>query len=114
MLVAFSFDFFADYLLFWSFDEYGARFREVSGILTIVEDVERLKAFGKLSHEEQERHLRAQAEESDRARLAGETPKFDDGLPPHSKDFVLVPNEIALRPVPEDFAPLCLPDDYYG
>jgi hypothetical protein len=110
LLVAFFFDQLAtEYLP--PFDE---RFREVSGILTIVEDVKRNKAFGKLSDEEQEQHLRAELAELDRARLTGTTPKFDDDLPPRSKDFVLVPNEAALLPVPEDFARLCLPDGYYG
>jgi hypothetical protein len=90
------------------------RFREVSGILTIVEDVERNKAFGKLSDEQQERHVRAELAELDRARFTGTPPKFDDDLPPHSKDFVLVPNQTALRAVPEDFERLCLPDAYYG
>jgi hypothetical protein len=111
LLVALSFDQLApEYLP--PFDE---RFREVSGILTIAEDVERTKALRKLGCEAWGKHLRAQAAESDRARLAGETPKFgDDGLPPRSKDFVLVPNQTAVRPVPEDFARLCLPDAYYG
>ena len=94
------------------FDE---RFREVSGILRIAEDVERIKALRKLGDEEWGRRLQAKAAELDRARLAGATPKFDDDdLPPHSKDFVLVPNETAVRAVPADFADLCLPDGYYG
>jgi hypothetical protein len=87
---------------------------EVSGILTIAENVERNKAFRKLTDEQQERHLRAEAAELDRARLAGTTPHFDHDLPPRSTDFVLVPNQAALRAVPEDFARLCLPDAYYG
>jgi hypothetical protein len=68
LLVAFSFDFFADYMLFYpaSFDERDKRFREVSGILWI-----------------------------------------QDG---NAEKFVLLRNKAAIRPVPEDFARLCLPD----
>jgi hypothetical protein len=110
LLVAFFFDQLAtEYLP--PFDE---RFREVSGILMIAEDVERKKAFRKLTDEQQKRHLRAEAAELDRAKLTGTTPQLDDELPPHSKDFVLVPNKTAVRPVPEDFARLCLSDGYYG
>ena len=105
LLVALFFDQLApEYLP--PFDE---RFREVSGILMIAEDVERTNALRKLGLEEWGRRLEAEAAELDRT-----TPKFDADLPPHSKDFVLVPNETTLRPVPEDFARLCLPDDYYG
>lgn len=110
LLVALFFDGFATEYL----PPFDKRFREVSGILTIAEDVERNKAFGKLSDEQQERHVRSELAELDRARLTGTTPKFDDNLPPHSKDFVLVPNKTAVRRVPEDFADLCLPDGYYG
>ena len=105
LLVAFDFDFFADYMLFWTFKEHGERFREVSGILTMAVNVERKKAIDKLSHEEQGRRLKAE--------LEGNTHVNDD-LPPRSRDFVLVPNETAVRSVPPDFADLCLPDGYYG
>ncbi len=37
-----------------------------------------------------------------------------DKLPPPSTHFVLVHNKAAIRLVPEDFARLCLPEDYYG
>jgi hypothetical protein len=72
LLVALFFDQLApEYLP--PFDE---RFREVSGILMIAEDVERTKALRKLTDEQQDRHVRAELAELDRARLAGETPKF--------------------------------------
>jgi hypothetical protein len=102
LLVAFFFDPFAEYLFFYprSFDERDERFRDVSGILTIKEDVARNKAFEKLSREQQKQHLR--------------TGSMDADLPPHGTDFVLVPNQAAIRAVPEDFARLCLPDAYYG
>ena len=110
LLAALFFDGFAtEYLP--PFDE---RFREVSGILMIAEDVERNKAFGRLSDEQQDRHVRAELAELDRARVTGTTPKFDDDLPPHSTDFVLVKNEAALRAIPWDFERRCLPDAYYG
>ena len=59
MVVAFFFDFFADFLLFYprTFDE------NVSGILTIKENVARDKAYDELelSIEEQERRLKVGA-----------------------------------------------------
>ena len=84
---------------------------EVSGILTIATDVARNAAFKKLSDDEQERHLRAELE---RAGSTDTNAEVIDDLPPPSTDFVLVPNQAAIRPVPEDFARLCLPDAYYG
>jgi hypothetical protein len=110
LLVAFSFDFFADYIPLYprTFGQHSQTpsdkpprhkyFCDVSGILTIEPDVERNKSFGKLSDEEQKRRLKS-----------GDL----SGLPPPSKDFVLVKNEAALRAVPEDFERLCLPDAYY-
>lgn len=91
-----------------SFDERSENFREVSGFLTIAHDVERNKAFGKLSDEEQEQHLRAQCEIAD-----GLTPtaRVRDDLPPHTTDFVLFRNEAANREVPEEFARQCLPPE---
>jgi hypothetical protein len=93
LLVAFFFDFFADFLhcLPRRMDE------NISGILTIKEDVARTKAFAKLSREEQRRRLR--------------TGSMDD-LPPSSKDFVLVRNKSALRVVPKDFQLRCITEGY--
>ena len=95
LLVAFFFDLLAEYLPFYphSFDERDERFREVSGILTIKDDVEMTKAFDKLSDEEKKRRL----ETGDAT-----------GLPPNSKDFALLQNEAALRVVPKDFERQCL------
>jgi hypothetical protein len=84
---------------------------EVSGILTIARDVARNAAFQKLSDDEQERRIRADIE---RASSTDTNAKVNDDLPPHSTDFVLVPNQAAIRGVPQDFARLCLPDAYYG
>src|SRR5205823_14465419 len=93
LLVAFFFDFFADFLLFYSrtFDE------NISGILTIEKDVARNKAFEKLSPEEQEQRLR--------------TGSFA-GLPPSSEDFVLVRNKAARRVVPPAFQLRCITEGY--
>ena len=101
LLVALFFDFFAEHLFPYpySFEP------EISGILTIVRDVERNKAFAKLSDEEQERRAKAEF---------GGNAEANDDLPPRSTDFVLAHNEATIRPVPEDFARLCLPDAYYG
>jgi hypothetical protein len=100
LLVAFFFDLLAEYLPFYphSFDERDERFREVSGILTIKDDVEMTKAFDKLSDEEKKRRL----ETGDAT-----------GLPPNSKDFALLQNKAALRKVPKDFERQCLPDADY-
>src|SRR6266480_5448921 len=78
LLVAFFFDFFAEYLHFYprSFDKRDERFQEISGILTIESDVARNKAFEQLSAEEQERRLK--------------NPELMTDLPPHSTDFALV------------------------
>jgi hypothetical protein len=91
-LVAIFFDPFADDFLYF----YPSTFnKDVSGILTIKEDVARNKAFDKLSDEEKERYLK--------------NPKLmDDDLPPSSMDFVLLQNEAALRKVPRDFERQCL------
>ena len=93
LLVAFFFDFFADQLVCYprSFDP------EVSGILTIEKDIARTKAFGQLSVDEQERHLR--------------TRRMND-LPPNSKDFVLIRNKAARRGVPRDFQDRCFRERY--
>src|SRR6266700_1125184 len=87
LIVAFFFDFFADFLPFYPRDM-GERFRDVSGILTIESDVARTRAFSKLNSEEQEARLRA---------------GITSGLPPNSKGFVLVRNKTARRRVPKDF-----------
>jgi len=95
----------------YSFAERSESFREVSDFLTIAQDVERNKAFAKLSDEEQEQHIRAQCEIAD-----GLTPtaKVRDDLPPHTTDFVLFRNEAANREVPEKFGRQCLrPEDLY-
>ncbi len=99
LLVAFSFDPFADHLHCYprTFDERDEHFREVSGILTIKEDVARTKAFERLSDEEQERRIRTRSM---------------TGLPPPSKDFVLVRNKSALRVVPKDFQLRCITERY--
>lgn len=93
LLVAFFFDFFADHLACFprSFDP------EVSGILTIKKDIERTKAFSQLSMDEQERRLRTE-------RM--------DGLPPNSRDFVLIRNKAARRSVPKAFQEKCYTEGY--
>ncbi len=102
LLVALFFDFYAQHLF-----PYPYYFEpEISGILTIARDIERNKAFAKLSDEEQEQHVRAGFE--------GVPSPVADKLPPPSTHFVLVHNKAAIRLVPEDFARLCLPEDYYG
>ena len=95
LLVAFFFDFFADFL-----PSYPRRFNpDVSGILTIKSNVGRVRAFEKLSIEEQERRLRTGS-------MAG--------LPSDSKHFVLVRNKdkTACRPVPKDFQLRCITEGY--
>ena len=89
LLVAFFFDPYADVL-----DAFPDTFEaEVSGILTIKNDVPRTNAFEKLSEEQQEQILRTQNAA---------------GLPPESKSFALVQNKAASRPVPRDFQYQCL------
>lgn len=73
------------------------RFQDVSGILAIERDVARTKVFERLTTEEQELRLRTG--------LAA-------GLPPNTKDFVLVRNKVARRRVPKDFQLLCLTESY--
>jgi hypothetical protein len=97
LLVALFFDFFAEHLFPSSVAP------EISGILTIAKDIERNEAFAKLKDEEQERRAKAE--------LEGDA-EVNDDLPPNSTDFVLVRNETAIRPVPEDFARLCVSDAY--
>jgi hypothetical protein len=105
LLVAFAFDFFAEYLHCYprSFGERDERFREVSGILTIARDIERSKTFAKLSDEEQERRVKAEFEGN---------AEVNDHLPPRSTDFVLVRNKAAVRPVPKDFQRRCYTERY--
>ena len=93
LLVAFFFDFFADHLVCYprAFDP------EVSGILTIGRDIARTDAFGQLSTDEQEQRLRGE-------RMAG--------LPPSSKDFILVRNKAARRRVPRYFHNQCFTERY--
>jgi hypothetical protein len=100
LLVAFFFDPLAEFLPFHplSFDKRDDRFPEVSGILTIKEDVVVPESFETLSHKEKGEFLRN---------------ALPSGLPRRT-DFVLVKNNAALRVVPQDFARLCLPDAYYG
>jgi len=70
---------------------------EVSGILTIEPDVALGKAFGELSDSEQKRRLKT----------------WDaTGLPPNTKDFVLVRNKATLRKVPMDFQIQCITERY--
>ena len=87
-------NFFADFLPF-----YPRNFNpDVSGILTIKSSAARTEAFGKLSIEEQEQRLR-------RGSMAG--------LPPDSKDFVLVRNKNkAARSLPKDFQLRCITEGY--
>ena len=94
LLVAFFFDFYADYLVCYprSFDERDESFREVSGILTIASQVESDERWETLSHEEQRRRAKAEFE----------------GNAPRPTRFVLVQNQATICPVPEDFARLCL------
>ena len=94
LLVAFLFDFFADFLHF-----YPRNFNaDVSGILTIKSNTVRTQAFEKLSIEEQEQRLR-------RGSMAG--------LPPDSKDFVLVRNKNKTRrPIPRAFQHECITEGY--
>jgi len=96
LLVAFFFDFFADFLPFYprSFDK---RFHEISGILTIEHDLARIRAFEHLTDEEQEHRLRND---------------IGAGLPPNTIDFVLVRNKAALRVVPKDFQLKCVTEAY--
>src|SRR5439155_17729154 len=78
LLVAFVFDPYADVL-----DAFPDTFEaEVSGILTIKNDVPRTNAFEKLSEEQQEQILRTQNAA---------------GLPPESKNFALVQNKATSR-----------------
>ena len=95
VLVAFFFDQLAEFLPFHrlSIEKRDERFPEVSGILTIKEDVVMPTDFKNLSHEEQGRYLEKLA--------------LEDDLP-HTKDFVLLENEAALRKVPPDFERQCL------
>jgi hypothetical protein len=95
LLVAFFFDQLAEFLPFHrlSIEKRDERFPEVSGILTIKEDVVMPTDFKNLSHEEQGRYLEKLA--------------LEDDLP-HSKDFILLQNEAALREVPPDFERQCL------
>jgi hypothetical protein len=93
LVVAFAFDFFADFLQF-----YPRIFNAgVSGILTIETDVTRTKAFEKLSIEQQEQFLKT-------GKAAG--------LPPSSKSFVLVRNKAASRRVPKHFQHWCRTEGY--
>ena len=96
LLVAFFFDFYADYLVCYPrwFDERDESFREVSGVLTIEPYVETSEPWEKLSHEEQRRRAKDEF----------------DGNAPRTTRFVLVPNKAAICPVPEDFARLCVTD----
>ena len=94
LLVALLFDFFADFLHF-----YPRNFNaDVSGILTIKSNTVRTQAFEKLSIEEQEQRLR-------RGSMAG--------LPPDSKDFVLVRNKNKTRrSIPRAFQHECITEGY--
>jgi hypothetical protein len=95
LLVAFFFDQLAEFLPFHrlAFEKRDERFPEVSGILTIKEDVVMPTDFKNLSHEQQGRYLEKLASEDDL---------------PHTKDLVLLQNEAALRKVPPDFERQCL------
>ena len=97
LLVAFFFDQLAEFLPLHrlSIEKRDERFPEVSGILTIKEDVVMPQDFKNLSRKEQERCLEKLA--------------LEDDLP-HTKDFVLLQNEAALRKVPQDFERRCLAD----
>jgi len=93
LLVAFSFDFYADFL-----HCYPRRMDEnISGILTIEANIAQQKVIDKFSHEELERRCR-DGDES--------------GLPPPSEDFVLVRNKAAARTVPEHFQLCCQTEGY--
>ena len=95
LLVAFFFDQLAEFLPFHrlSIEKRDKRFPEVSGILTIEENVIMPTDFKNLSYEEQGRYLKKLA--------------LEDDLP-HIKDFVLLQNEAALRKVSQDFERQCL------
>ena len=95
LLVAFFFDQLAEFLPFHrlSFEKRDERFPEISGILTIKEDVVMPTDFKNLSHEQQGRYLEKLASEDDL---------------PHTKDLVLLQNEAPLRKVPPDFERQCL------
>jgi hypothetical protein len=97
LLVAFFFDQLVEFLPLHrlSIEKRDERFPEVSGILTIKEDVVMPQDFKNLSRKEQERCLEKLA--------------LEDDLP-HTKDFVLLQNEAALRKVPQDFERQCLAD----
>jgi hypothetical protein len=97
LLIALFFDFYAGHLF-----PYPYSFApEISGILTIAEDIERNEAFAKFSDEELERRTKREFEGN---------VEVNDDMPPHTTDFVLVCNEAAIRPVPADFARLCRTD----
>jgi hypothetical protein len=102
LLVAFFFDQLAEYLPFYprtfgehlqTPDDEFPPFREVSGILTLKEDVVVPESFETLSDTGKGEFLRN---------------ALTSGLPRRT-DFVLVKNHAALRVVPEDFECLCLP-----
>lgn len=89
-LVAIFFDPFADNFP----SPYPSSFnKDVSGILTIKEDIVVPESFETFSDKEKKEFLKN---------------AVTSGLP--RKDFVLKKNKGAFRPVPEDFARLCLPD----
>jgi hypothetical protein len=94
LLVAFFFDQLAEFLPFHplSIKKRDERFPEVSGILTIKEDVVMPTDVKNLSDEERGRYLEKLALK-------------DDLL--HTKHFVLLQNEAALRKVPQDFERQC-------
>jgi hypothetical protein len=94
LLVAFFFDQLAEFLPFHplSIKKRDERFPEVSGILTIKEDVVMPTDVKNLSVEERGRYLEKLALK-------------DDLL--HTKHFVLLQNEAALRKVPQDFERQC-------
>jgi hypothetical protein len=96
LVVAFFFDFFADFLPFYP-RKMDDRFQDISGVLTIERDVARTNAFERLNAEEQEFRLKT---------------GLESGLPPNTKDFVLVRNKNACRRVPRDFQLLCLTEPY--
>lgn len=96
LLVAFFFDFYADYLHLYprSFNQ------DVSGILTIKRDDATIKAFEELRPADQERLLF--------------NPNWEAGLPTSGKVFVLVRNrnKDARRKVPQDFQHHCRTEQY--
>ena len=94
LLVAFAFDFFADRFRFYPTEM--SAYPEVSGIAKILENRALRAAARKLSTEEM------------KERIDSGTMR---GLPPQSKEFLLVENACAVLKLPKHFVLACVPRD---